>query len=335
MWATATLLADGKVLIAGGCASLGAMYADTLVTAELYDPATGKFARTGSMNDSYGQATLLLDGRVLMTGEGPSTELYDPGTGKFSPAGSLPKDFKDSAAARLSDGRVLLISTYSSRAELYDPTSGRFVRTGDFPTWLGSADLRMAPLPNGKALVIGDAGSRPVAALYDPATGKFTETSFALQPEAQASAEYDGQGVERRMPEIATPLKDGRVLLYTFGYLTNYGYLETFDPATSAFTPYGFLTPPGQWGESPSATLLGDGEVLFAGGTLYVEPLYSMASNASAGLYDPVTGFHPVGSMPTALWGHTATLLRDGSVLIAGGSTNLGDAVASAELFRP
>ena len=334
MYATATLLADGKVLIAGGCASVGVMYVDTLVTAELYDPATGKFARTGSMKDSYSQAILLLDGRVLMTGEGPSTELYDPGTGKFSPAGSLPKDFTDFTATRLSDGRVLLISPYTMKAELYDPTSDRFVRTGDFPVGLRS-DLRMAPLPNGKALVIGDAMGRPVAALYDPATGKFAEISFALQPEAQASAKYDGQAVKRRMPEIATPLKDGRVLLYTSGYLENYGYLETFDPATNVFAPYGFMTPPGQWSGSPSATPLADGEVLFAGGTLYVEALDGIASSAFAGLYDPVSGFHVVGSMPTALSGHTATLLPDGSILIAGGSTNLQDAVDSAELFKP
>ena len=93
---TATRLQDGRVLIAGG-ESADAM--TLIASAELYDPATGKFSATGSMATSrdFTTATLLADGRVLIAGgfDGSkslaSAELYDPTTGKFSPTGSMAK----------------------------------------------------------------------------------------------------------------------------------------------------------------------------------------------------------------------------------------------------
>ncbi|MGA2514352.1 MAG: kelch repeat-containing protein [Candidatus Limnocylindrales bacterium] len=82
---TATLLANGRVLIVGGA------------SAELYDPATGKFSPTGPMAPGGESATLLLDDRVLIAGgvaggidsnfQPLASELYDPQTGKFSPTG--------------------------------------------------------------------------------------------------------------------------------------------------------------------------------------------------------------------------------------------------------
>jgi hypothetical protein len=74
--ATATLLPDGQVLMAGG-------------TAELYNPATGKFTATGTMLSAHGSSvrTLLPDGDVLVTGKGQDfAELYHPATGQWSNA---------------------------------------------------------------------------------------------------------------------------------------------------------------------------------------------------------------------------------------------------------
>jgi hypothetical protein len=109
---------------------------------------------------------------------------------------------------------------------------------------------------------------------------------------------------------------------------------ELFDPATATFSPTGSMTTP-RFGAT--ATLLANGKVLIAGG---LGPGTSILPRLnSAELYDPLTGtFTATGSMTTPRWMHTATLLNDGRVLIAGGtddSAGGGRAVASAELYDP
>jgi hypothetical protein len=100
---SATLLPDGRVLVAGGAAD-GMVYGNNLhflASAEIYDPATGIFTATGAMASrrTWHAAALLEDGRVLVTGGAGDTynlgvaaplasaELYDPNTGSFSTAG--------------------------------------------------------------------------------------------------------------------------------------------------------------------------------------------------------------------------------------------------------
>jgi hypothetical protein len=89
---TATLLTNGKVLVAGGSDGAG----HDLSSAELYDPITGKWTETGSMNRAHynNYANLQSDGNVLVFSGGydgvkvfndkQNQELYNPGTGTWT-----------------------------------------------------------------------------------------------------------------------------------------------------------------------------------------------------------------------------------------------------------
>jgi len=323
---TATLLLNGKVLIAGG-------RSDESGAAELFDPVTRTFSATGEMITprSRHTATLLDNGRVLIAGgvlnNGnfplASAELYDPSTGTFTATGSMHEAKGWHTATLLYNGSVLVAG--AGRPELYDPVTGIFTATGAYAGTYAAPFVNTATLlPNGKVLITGcdcrfDAA---LTELYDPATGAFGLAGGTSGP-------------TRWWINVntATLLRNGNVLIV--GNAENDGLpadAELYAPSTRIFSGIGNTTAPHEFS---TATLLPDGEVLIAGGQL---PGGSGA--AGTDLYDPATGkFSAAGNMTTSRHAHTATLLPDGTVLIAGGYSvwlwpNISGTF-SAELYVP
>jgi hypothetical protein len=267
---TATLLTDGKVLVAGGSSGCdGPCYT---AAAELYDARTGTFTSTGRMTTARAEARSLLlpNGDVLVAGgteplhEMQTAELYRPASGTFSLAGTT--HLSDIVQmVLLKDGRVLLVG--ASGAELYDPSTGRFTPTGGMT--VPRTKFGAALLPDGRVLIAGGQTGGPwgkrVARteIYDPKGGKFVPG-----PELNTK--------RFKLSKAVVSLTAGRVLVAGGAEQP-----EIYDPAANAFFSVGgskldafcFST----------ATLLNDGRVLLAGG--YARP-GSPAVN-HAWLYEP------------------------------------------------
>ncbi len=330
---TATLLANGKVLVAGGREFLGNSPPSWrgIEGAELYDPATGRWSATGSLSTPRGGhlAVRLTNGKVLVVGGdngydiGVTTaEIYDPETGTWSGAGSISVPRMSATATLLADGWVLVaggkpnrFSSHSS-AELYDPATGAWRPVGLMTTVRSGHTATL--LPGGKVLVVGGAfrqGLPESAELYDPTTGKWTATGST-----RVAHLWDHQVVL---------LPSGNVLVSGGGidgddFCNGVDSAELYDPATGRWSPTDkSISTRNDYSHNNYATVLPNGKVLVVGG---LSP--GCNSLDSADLYDPATGsWSATASLKTFRSGHTVTLLTNGKVLVAGGGAN------SAELF--
>jgi len=322
---SATLLPDGRVLIAGGMRRNQDFYR----SAEVYDPSSGKFQTTGEMRVArVGHAAVLLgSGKVLIAGGwvGRGTtneaELYDPATGKFTAIAPMTTKRGDPTMTMLHDGNVLVTGGAGENddgpgssvvaAEIFDAARLSFRSTGAMHQARLSHTATL--LPDGRVLIVGGRGSAVTASaeLYDPKSGTFIETGHMLTP---------------RYKHTAGLLPDGRVLLAGgsderdwHGTLSS---AEIYDPQRGTFTATAAMKDPRF--KLPPAVQLRSGEFLVAGG------------NPQAEVYDARTGKFMVasGAMSDARHFMAATLLSDGRVLLAGGYAYSPEATAETWIYR-
>lgn len=332
---TATLLSNGRVLLAGGARTAG-----STEPAEIYDPVRATWAPAADLPIRIGghTATLLEDGQVLVAGGAiflpPSSQslLYDVAANIWKATGSPALSRQNHSATRLPDGRVLVvggsvnlstgIDLDSGTAELFDPLTQQWSPAASLN--VGRRGHAAALLADGRVLVVASGGysSGPTltsAEIYDPAANTWTMT---------------GSLAVARFNPTATRLASGKVLVVG-GRTAN---AELYDPANGQWSPTGSMS---EERHSHTATLLPDGRVLVAGGFRTGSPPFTGSPALdSAEIYDPVSGtWTGTGRLDLARGLQTATLLPNGQVLTFGGIIN-GDAltpipVPGAVLFRP
>jgi IPT/TIG domain/Galactose oxidase, central domain/Kelch motif len=334
---TSIRLLDGDVLVFGG----GITQTDMV---QLYNPSTGTWRTTGSMitNRGYFTATLLADGEVLVAGGSSGTplataELYNPSTGMWRTTGSMNTPRLQHTATLLDDGTVLVAAGENNggvplaNAEVYDPATETWHATGSMNA--AGYDETSVLLHDGTVLVTG--GSIAASAeIYEPATGAWHVTGSQVQAYPQATT---------------TLLPDGRVLIA--GGLASVGSMYIPSVSTAATELYDPTT--GTWQAGPNMAVarasapivvLADGTALMIGGQQFgmistIRGMTPVTMTATTEIYNPATNAWTVGSdMSQARINHLATVLADGTVLVAGGNANGPNGLTvltSAEVYDP
>jgi N-acetylneuraminic acid mutarotase len=389
---TATLLRNGRVLVAGGFESCDDDFCSDNSQAEIYNPATGTWTTTGSMHVEREQftATMLADGEVLVAGglneggfdDNPTTyaeaELYHPGSGTWSTTGSMSEPRSGQAAVLLPGTGWVLTSGGSSdsTSEVYQPALGQWVPTGSMTT--PRTDLTATVLADGNVLATGGTGNdgtaQATAEVYENSPGPLVSIS-------PGSLSFGAQQVGTTgSVQNVTVANDGTADLHVNGIAitgddpgdfvaigtcgvvvpgsscsvgvqfaptaidlrqATVGVADDAPGSPQGFAVSGYGRGPGSWTPTGSlaigrdgaaATLLGNGDVLVAGG----ENEVSQGSLSDAELYDPSSGtFSQTGSLNVARAFVSGALLPDGDVLVSGGISNVPSALSSAELYDP
>jgi Galactose oxidase, central domain/Kelch motif len=321
---TATLLQDGRVLIAGGMRRNQEFYS----SAELFDPATGKFQATGAMTVArVGHAAVLLrSGKVLVVGGWvghgctDSSELYDPATGRFTALSKMSAKRGRPSATLLGRGDVLITGGADhdtpggvASAEIFRATTSKFEPVG--PMHTARISQTATTLNDGRVLIVGGRGDTVTASaeLYDPVTKQFVVTGGLLTARYKHSAGL---------------LPDGRVLIAGGSddrdWQGKMNSAEIYDPRTGKFSATSPLND-SRFKLPEEAAQLASGQILVAGGSKKVE------------VYDPASGTFLIatGQMTDARHFMTETKLKDGSVLLAGGYPNNDQGTTETWIYHP
>ncbi len=321
---SATLLPDGRVLIAGGMLRNQEFYK----SAELYDPVRKKFQATGEMNLArVGHAAVLLrSGKVLIIGGWigrgctDSAELYDPATGKFTVIAKMAGKRGQPSATLLADGDVLIAGGADrdtpggiATAEIFHADTLRFEPEASMHSSRISHTAIL--LNDGRVLIAGGrgGGGTATAELYDPRTRTFRQT---------------GSIGTARYKHTAGLLPDGKVLVAggsderDWQGLTNSA--EIFDPATEKFVATSPLNDK-RFKLPEESVQLAKGRILVAGGSKRVEIYDGNAKNFLLAAGQMSEDWHFM----------TSTLLKDGTALLTGGYAENDLATNQTWIYRP
>jgi len=323
-----TAMADGRILAVSGDNGKAAT-----PVSEVYDPADGRWTRSGDVHQSreaFGIATLN-NGDVLIAGGADRTastdygsaELYDPTTGQWTYTGSLNTPRRYAVMIKLKNGEVLAATgahglpdgnRFLFSAELYDPRTGRWSYTGNMD--IGRDGGYAVLLHDGRVLVLGGEGPwltlSPETDLYNPSTGTWSLT---------------GNLAHGVIATTLAVLSDGRVLMAGGADRTGtiYADAEIYDPATGLWTPTGSMDYPRA---GATAALLPDGRVLVSGGNDNGKPVLT------SDIYDPSRGrWAPGPTMQVSQSGGRMIQLGNGNIVMAGGDDASGPSTA-AEIYQ-
>lgn len=322
---TATALASGRLLVAGGMGAGGT----SLASAEVIDVSAARVQPLAPMAHARAghTAVALPDGRVVLAGgyDGgylSSVEVFDPARQRFQPLGELSEGRSGHTATLLRDGRILIVGgvgrgwTFLSSAEVLDPRSGRSQPVGSMRVARESHTATL--LPDGRVLIVGGHRGRreamevhASAEIYDPVTRRF---------------EPAGQLATPRHKHDAVLLANGRVLVLGGADRTDrryYATTEVYDPAAGVFRP-GPSMASTRYKFQGTAVRLSNGDLLVAAGARQAEILDRRSS-----------AFHPVqGEFPAAYSFSTATRLSTGEIAIVGGYDSRNQNTAGVWRFR-
>jgi len=353
---TATLLKDGKVLVAGGCVpgkKIEEHCDHPTDSVQLFDPKTNRWRRAQHMINarSSHSAAVLPDGRVLVVGgdtpkPGPApfstietAEIYNPSTGKWALTKPLAASFRSgeamnrpprlyqpvlkafegsqAVACGRSCGKALAVGSFT--AQLFDSSSNAWTKAADpHPSIFHSLSLT----GSGKALLLS---AEPGASLFDPAANTWSTAAVPLIARAFSTATtLDDGTVLAAGGSLADQTSSAAADLFDSKAAGTVGTLGVWSPTVGLHEPRA----------EHDAVLLKDGKVLVLGGgsrrsTLALDLPASPLSSAE--LYDPTSRtWSAAAPMQTPRAGNfTATALADGRVLVLGGDST------SAEIYSP
>ncbi|HEX4474174.1 MAG TPA: kelch repeat-containing protein, partial [Polyangiaceae bacterium] len=330
---TATLLADGTVLVAGGEHPTGTN-TTYLKSVDLFDPTTNTFAATGAMTvvRSHHAAVSLSDGTVLVagglntTGALASSEVFDPKAGTWKALGPLKAARADTQAVLLSSGQVLVAGGMDpaqqnpilNSAEHFDPTLGtwtltttmQFRRTGHFLT----------TLPTGQAVAIGGLEVTATADTSSSESYDAAKNAWTLGPSMTNSRHY----------LAGATFPDGDILVaggFDEANVKTLASAELLAKGASAWASAGTLAT--ATAHHTLTALSADAAVATGGVTLQNDTTVTTYLK-SAELYVAATkSWVALPDLKTARAYHTATALNDGRLLLTGGDGPTGTATSA------